>query len=179
MEWGQNLIILLVHKTVQYSFCGFGTGWSWCWVEWCWLVIGLDGRRKESQFLDSQGLSSPLSWSGGTSVRSSSSCRVDGTWFTADSSRFCSLPCWLLQVNAGLDRWWKYQWRYFQGWFSVKVFNLLRWSNPGSSFQFEWKNKRWFNLILIYFIINNAFYKDEHITHSYECYSNKQWIKNM
>ena len=23
-------------------------------------------------------------------------------------------------------------------------------------------------LILIYFIINNAFYKDEHITHSYE-----------
>ena len=34
-------------------------------------------------------------------------------------------------------------------------------------------------LILIYFIINNAFYKDEHITHSYECYSNKQWIKNM
>ena len=29
-------------------------------------------------------------------------------------------------------------------------------------------------LILIYFIINNAFYKDEHITHSYEWYSNKQ-----
>ena len=67
----------------------------------------------------------------------------------------------------------------FRDEFQLKCFNLLRWSSPGSSFQFEWKNKRWFNLILIYFIINNAFYKDEHITHSYECYSNKQWIKNM
>ena len=33
-----------------------------------------------------------------------------------------SLPCRLLHVAVGFERWWKYRWRYFQRWILVKVF---------------------------------------------------------